>query len=229
MPKFLYYPITPFVVNQPFGVNPATYAQFGLKGHNGIDLRAFHGQPVYAAHDGTAYFESDANQGEGVVVISNQTCNYDVDACVFTFNLQKPEVFWKSVYWHFCDELKDPKFVSPVLKYQRANNGAGMEVKAGDLLGYADNTGFSTGDHLHFALKPIKKGNPNPQDATDDTPGQWVNVSPNNGFLGGIDPAPYLTATPAQNVPELVITEKKLIPLLQQLVELLLSKFSKLK
>ncbi len=51
-------PITPFVILQPFGVNGDYYQAHGIniKGHNGLDLKADHGQPVYATHDGMALY-----------------------------------------------------------------------------------------------------------------------------------------------------------------------------
>jgi murein DD-endopeptidase MepM/ murein hydrolase activator NlpD len=53
-----------------------------------------------------------------------------------------------------------------------------QEVKAGDLIGHADNTGiYTTGDHLHFGLK--------------ETNNDGSTKYPNNGFNGCIDPAPY--------------------------------------
>ena len=54
---------------------------------------------------------------------------------------------------------------------------AGDEVTTGDLIASADNTGkYTTGDHLHFGLKKTN----------------YVNtVDKDNGYRGGIDPAPY--------------------------------------
>lgn len=52
----------------------------------------------------------------------------------------------------------------------------GDNVKAGELLGWADNTGMSTGHHLHFGLKECA---------------DIMTVNCNNGYKGAIDPSPY--------------------------------------
>lgn len=156
-------PVTPFKINQGFGVNYATYHQFGLQGHNGLDLQAYHGQPVYASHDGMVITEIDSKQGHGVVLVSEQKYDY-LDG----------EAYYKTIYWHLADPVKEPQYQSPVKDNQH--------VKRGDLIGYADNTGFSTGDHLHFGLKPM-------------TVGESILVTSNieqaNGYQGAIDPTPY--------------------------------------
>jgi murein DD-endopeptidase MepM/ murein hydrolase activator NlpD len=64
---------------------------------------------------------------------------------------------WFTVYWHM---------LSVCVKL-------GETVKAGQPLGYSDNTGQSTGPHLHFGLYAF------PRDMS-------------NGYDGAIDPLPFL-------------------------------------
>ncbi len=151
MKPSLFYPIKPIHVNQGFGENQnAFYAQQGLKGHAGIDFRAAHGQPIYAAHDGTCYPRIDNHGGNGVRLETGLgTGGY------------------ATIYWHL---IQDDAVVH-----------TGTVVKAGDLLGYADNTGESTGDHLHFGLM------------LNETP--WT-----NGYAGYTDPQPYFNGKYAEDI-----------------------------
>ena len=67
----------------------------------------------------------------------------------------------------------------------------GQLVKAGDIIGYADNTGASTGDHLHFGIKPVYKG---------EKDWEWWNAEQENGFKGAIDPDPFFNGKFAKDV-----------------------------
>lgn len=203
------YPVSPEQVIQGFGVNKAYYqanVDPRLQGHPGIDFKAFHGQPVYATHDGVAFFEIDDKQGHGVVIRTNQVFDYVLDP-------QYSQVYFKSIYWHFCDGVKEPQFNSPITFTDMY--GAGQPVKRGDLIGYADSTGTSEVDHLHFSVKPQLPSEPN---------GTWSNVEQTNGFLGNIDPTPYFDGTFANipiEDPVVVANLTKQITLLQKVVNLL--------
>lgn len=173
MKLILSLPATPYGLNQGFGVNGAYYQANGIniKGHNGLDLRTYHGQPVYASHDGVAYYQSDDKQGHGVVIITDQPYDYKGGIS-----------FYKTIYWHFAE----PSDTYP----QLITNG--QKVTRGQQIGWADNSGLSSGDHLHFGLKPITNGTPPTYgDAPDVGIGGWVNQEPDNGYLGAIDPFPY--------------------------------------
>lgn len=183
----LYYPVKPLFVNQKFGeiANLAYYKANGINfvGHNGIDFMAKHGQPIYASHDGVAYYEIDGSQGHGVVLRTNELFDYaNSDGSV-------SQVYFKSIYWHMIDSSKEPQFRSPVEGHDAISGG--LPIKAGDLLGYADTTGLSTGDHLHYGLKPCLPGEP---------VGTWYNVLQDNGYMGAIDPQPYFNGLFAEDI-----------------------------
>lgn len=154
MNKFLYRPLKNIYINQKFGENlicvstdgkntvigcdgknpPAGYQSlYGPMGHKGVDLMAYHGQPVYCACDGVVdKIDTNPKSGLDVRVISV------VDG-----------VKYKHIYEH-------------LLGYQPK---VGQKMEVGDLVGWADNTGYSSGDHLHFELQGFFNG-------------EWVPIDP---------------------------------------------------
>lgn len=54
-PAFTHWPADQYKVTQWFGANPQNYAQFGLPGHDGIDIVAPTGAPLYAVMPGRVY------------------------------------------------------------------------------------------------------------------------------------------------------------------------------
>lgn len=154
----LYYPVSPFLLNQGFGSPSPVYTGLGLLGHNGLDFNARDGQIIRAAHGGEVTFTGeDGSGGLGIVIRTLEKFEYNGG-----------ESYFKTIYWHI----------------QRG----GFLVKAGDIvkslqpIARANNTGLSSGPHLHFGLKPQYQGENN---------WEWWNIEQENGYKGAIDPAPY--------------------------------------
>lgn len=160
----LYPPLKDLFYTQHFAENATSfYKELGLVGHNGIDMRAPDNTPVYASHDGRVTFAGyDGSGGLGVVIRTNEEFE-SVDGV---------PTYWKTIYWH--------------LKKGTVLVTGGQQVTAGQQLGGADNTGLSTGSHLHYGLKPIAFG---------ENDWTWFNTEQDNGYFGAVDPAPYMTET----------------------------------
>lgn len=182
----LYYPVKPIHINQPFGANVDYYkSHFGTNGHMGIDFMASHGQPVYAAHNGEAIYLKDAHGGEGI-------WNFSPDG-------------FATIYWHLIGD-SDPLYSMPI-----PFDGKRHLVKAGDLIGYADNTGApfeSSGDHLHFGMVYI------------NVDGTIANTD--NGFNGCQDSTPFFNGTCAQDIAQLSSLYSTLVVVLTKLRDYLL-------
>lgn len=130
-----------FRVTQKFGVNPKNYAKFGLKGHNGIDWATPDGTQIVATSDGEVIksrAEKDANDkysgyGEYVELLHW---------------LKEPFDLWdKKVYG----------FATLYAHFRKREVQVGDKVIRGQLIGFADNTGNSTGNHLHFGFCYVDK------------------------------------------------------------------------
>lgn len=131
------------------------YKEVGMKGHNGIDFVTRHGEPIYF----------------NCVDLEGTVLNHHVDSAggigIDVIVKDKDGKIYKLRYWHLIKE----GFMSKV----------GKVLSTGDLVGYADNTGRSSGDHLHWGVKP----------QIIDKNGSYRNELPGNGYWGGIDPDPF--------------------------------------
>lgn len=114
------------VVNQRFGANSTAYQKYGLPGHEGVDIRAYHGTPIYAVADGEVVRVGDDRQDA-----ASGGHNYGVRVYIDHAD------DWQTIYAHLDS---------------RAVN-VGDRVVAGQKIGTADNTGNSFGSHLHLTLK----------------------------------------------------------------------------
>lgn len=130
------------------------YAQYGMRGHNGLDFGIPNGTKLYSCIDGKvieAHF--DAGGYGNYVKIENDDCGV--------------------LYAHM----------------EQFNVSAGETVKAGQEIGLSDNTGNSTGPHLHFGVfpKPRDRG---------------------NGYAGYIDPLDHALVEWVENIVDQSDSEK---------------------
>lgn len=159
----LYYPTKPYRVNQPFGAN--WNPSYKQKG-----LKGHSGEDLFTKHGQPVYASHDG------------ICFPTVDDHGGNGIVLQAEPLYKAyftIYWHLMDA--------------DAVVHTGQKVKAGDLIAYADNTGNSTGDHLHFGL-------------TD-----YTNYDPNNGYEGHLDPQLYYNGKYAEDINKVEETKPKFV------------------
>jgi murein DD-endopeptidase MepM/ murein hydrolase activator NlpD len=212
--KFLFSPLKFFWIHQHFGENKACinnttgkiiscdglnppaghrsiYSQ--MKGHNGLDLQAGSWEACYNSQKGYAVeVSTEEARGLGVSIITE-----DKNFC----NETQTKEHFMIRYWHFA-----------------ANNvDVGQYVKTGDLVGYCDNTGYSSGDHLHWEIKPVKVT------WKDGKPKKWSNILQDNGYFGAVDPLQYLETEP-DGTPVFSVTFAGLWRQVKELIALLTDK-----
>lgn len=124
--EFSVWPTVEKRVTQRFGANPETYQQFGLKGHEGVDLAAPFGTPYFCVAPGEVIWVSDRRRSNG------QPSNYGWHVIIDHGN------GWTTLFAHAEPE-------PPV--------SVGDRVEAGDVVATSGNTGFSSGAHLHLTVK----------------------------------------------------------------------------
>jgi murein DD-endopeptidase MepM/ murein hydrolase activator NlpD len=110
-------------LTQGFGLNPASYARFGIKGHNGLDFGMDTGTEIWSATDGIVLRAGDftGTNFNGFGVLVEIWDDVQRVACLYG-HLQRPLV------------------------------AVGQRVHARQPIALSDNTGNSTGPHLHFGV-----------------------------------------------------------------------------
>lgn len=144
-------------MTQQMGQHMLNYGQFNLAGHNGIDLACIKGTPVVApCRMWTTWVNSD-DRGYGLHIFA-ETETKELNGDAYKLEL---------VFGHF-----DSVVAQSAHWYEK-----------GDLIGYVDSTGFSTGDHLHFGTRPLYRL-PN---------GNFKQMFMDNGYKGYTDPEDFIT------------------------------------
>jgi murein DD-endopeptidase MepM/ murein hydrolase activator NlpD len=151
-----------FKLGQRFGENyNPSYLEAGQKGHEGLDIPMPNGTPIVASCDGKVIsISTKISRGEGVTILSDEVFQWNGLPCKFQI-----------VYWHMMDKS--------------IKVGTGNKVTRGQVLGLSNNTGNSTGPHLHFQIRPMSVDGKRQLDSM-------------NGYAGCIDPLPWLDLPDAE-------------------------------
>lgn len=156
-------------VGPQFGTTQGFYGTFSTKFSGGT----YHGAIDIATPSGTTVIAPD----DGEIVFAD-----------WAWNLPGGPFDWESRWYQLKPAPGQTKVGGGIMTVLRNKNGwywifahlgnnnmapAGTKVKAGDKIAETDNTGSSTGPHLHLSLMP-------------------ANPDRSNGAYGAVDPAPYL-------------------------------------
>lgn len=184
----------PNLITQWFGQNKLSiYKEWGMKGHNGID---------FAMPSGTSLYWDCSNKG---VVYKKETDSSGGIGLDIISKDEDTDQFYKHRFWHLKGYAVE----------------VGDIVETGDLIAYADNTGISTGSHLHRGLKPVNMG----------VSGRYYNELQSNGYFGAIDIRPFFknvfVVDYVKNLNGQLSILKKLVYLFEELVDMMRNKISK--
>lgn len=146
----------PMRINQGFGANPAYYKKYGMKGHNGIDINAPTGTKFFAILPGVWHLLSQQTIKNGKAI----WIGYGAAWRLYVGTGKDTGQEW--TFGHLQNRMKTRD---------------GQNLAEGIQMGETDNTGDSTGPHLHITVKIIVKG---------------VVQNQGNGFGGAVDPLPIM-------------------------------------
>jgi murein DD-endopeptidase MepM/ murein hydrolase activator NlpD len=143
-------------IGQMFGQNLADYSQFGWLGHNGIDFPAPTGTKIYAPISSWISEQTAKTSGYGMRI----TMRVEVDG-----------KFYRITLGHMNKFATNEDFAYDW-------NNKSRPVRAGQVVGFVDTTGFATGPHLHMSIQEMTAG------------GGVINAG--NGYGGSFDFLPLL-------------------------------------
>lgn len=184
MKKLLFQPVYPFAINQAFGENKICISTDGNKkiiscdGNNPpVGYKSLYGAKGHLGVDlRTGHGQEVYAARDGVVYQIDASAKSGLDVRIES---EDNGVKFRHIYEH-------------LLGYQPK---VGDRIKTGQLIGWADNTGYSSGDHLHFEFQ-IWDGS------------KWVPT----------DPIPYMEPTFAK---DFLAKYEKVLYLKEQLAKLL--------
>ena len=149
MPLRIFRAVKPNLMTQAFDMKQSLvemYKSLGMTNHGGYDWYTPEGEPLYFDCSCAGYVLNTEIDSAGGLGINIIT--------------ETEDGIFKHRYWHL----------------KKFNVVAGQKVESGDLIGWCDNTGMSTGSHLHRDMKEMVK----------DFQGVLKIKNPDNGTYGTV-------------------------------------------
>lgn len=154
-PFSLPYPVEPYRVSRPWGVEDPQYAQFGFKRHNGVDILVSIGQPIYVPLPCRVTKVGNEPTGSGI----------------FVSVLSRYEYL-------FLDGKTTRRVELTFMHLGSASVMRGALLEPGDVLGTGGSTGRSSGPHTHLALKRVRMRFFRYRDADRNDAGNTIDPEP---------------------------------------------------
>ncbi|MBI2121562.1 MAG: peptidoglycan DD-metalloendopeptidase family protein [Candidatus Sungbacteria bacterium] len=148
-----------YCITQFFGYTSfAAVGGYGGKGHNGIDIRAESGTPVYSSSDGTVTVVGDTD-------IACRRASYGK--------------------WIL---IRHPNNLSTLYAHLSAINvSQDQEIKRGERIGFSGSSGYATGPHLHFGVFASQAVRVETLHTRTCGRNITVPIAPINGYLNPMD------------------------------------------
>ena len=169
----------------PFGFKDFYRAILNMLGHNGWDNLVYYREPLYfpamAETRWWAKRDSDSSGGVGVdvfsldrVAIKEEDLPDEIgEHAKNDWKANGGKIRLKLRFWHLWDSALWGKPMIQVGTFGDGRPEMMPEVKTGDLIGWCDNTGLSTGDHSHNGEKFTAKNS--------------MTLDSNNGYFGAVN------------------------------------------
>ena len=136
----------PWPIDTKYGI---TTGYYDYKNHDGVDMAAGSGTPIYANFSGNAAFY------QAYTTINGKKYLTSYGNCVY---ITSDDGKYFAIYGHMnAFNGYNLQIPSTTTKQQSGSTGkitiGSRHVSEGELLGYVGSTGNSTGNHLHYGLK----------------------------------------------------------------------------
>ena len=150
------------LITQEFGARPGYYSQFGLRAHEGVDIRAPIGSPIRSVYSGKVIHT-------GRKRLSDPTKN-------------------SNYRWHVWVERTNGERWAYAYLDKNIPVSVGQEILAGEVVGFCSSTGQAGGPHVHISLQipgATEAGDTDYQfDYVDPTP-RFLTFAPERPYQGG--------------------------------------------